>query len=92
VGHWLKDGGKADIFVDGEFKRTIDCYFNYAGQQHLNMDLYHITGLEKGEHTLQLVVRGEKRPESEGTRVYVTEAVVFLTGDKRSENTRFSFQ
>ncbi len=92
VGHWLKDGGKADVFVDGEFKRTIDCYFLYAGQQHLNMDLYHITGLEEGRHTLQLVVKGEKRPGSEGARVYVTEAVVFATGDKTSDIARFTFQ
>jgi hypothetical protein len=91
VGHWLKDGGKADIFVDEVFKRTIDCYFNYAGQQHRNMDLFHITGLAEGPHTLEVVVRGEKRPESEGTRVYITEAVVFKTDEKTSDKTRFTF-
>jgi hypothetical protein len=91
VGHWLKDGGKADIFVDEVFKRTIDCYFNYAGQQHHNMNLFHITGLAEGPHTLEVVVRGEKRPESEGTRVYITEAVVFKTGEKTSDKTRFTF-
>ncbi len=92
VGHWLKDGGKADIFMDDVFKRTIDCYFNYAGQQHRNMDLFHITGLPEGPHTLEVVVRGEKRPESEGTRVYITEAVIFKTGEKISDKTRFTFQ
>jgi hypothetical protein len=90
-GNWLRDGGKADVFVDGTLRRTIDCYFYYAGQEHLNMDLYHITGLQQGKHTILVVAKGEKRQESLGTRVYITEAVVFKTGDKVSENTLFSF-
>jgi hypothetical protein len=90
-GNWLRDGGRADVFVDGEFKRTIDCFFYFAGQEHLNMDIYHITNLQPGKHTIRLLVKGEKRPESEGARVYVTEAVVFKTADKVSETTMFSF-
>jgi len=92
MGNWFKDGGKADIYVDGEMKRTIDCYFNYAHQQHQNMDVYHITGLNDGEHTLKVVVKGEKRPESEGANVYITNAVVFKTADKINEYYKFSFQ
>ncbi|MDP2890771.1 MAG: ADP-ribosylglycohydrolase family protein [Bacteroidota bacterium] len=92
VGNWFKDGGKADVFVDGEFKRNIDCYFNYANQQVENTNLYHITNLPEGKHTVRLVVKGEKRPESTGTNVYITEAVVFRTADKISENFKFSFQ
>jgi hypothetical protein len=92
VGNWVKDGGKADVFVDGEFKRTIDCYFYFANQEHRNMNLYHITNLPEGKHTIKLVVKGEKRPEAEAANVYVTEAVVFKTQDKISENFKFSFQ
>jgi len=92
VGNWFKDGGKADVFVDGQLKRTIDCYFNFANQQHENMNLYHITNLPAGKHTVRLVVKGEKRPESAGTNVYITEAVVFKTADKINENFKFSFQ
>lgn len=91
-GNWLKDGGKADVFVDGELKRTIDCYFNFAGQEHHKMNLYHITNLPEGKHTVRLVVKGEKRPESEGTHVYICNAVVFRTADKINENFKFSFQ
>ena len=91
-GNWFKDGGKADVFVDGQFKRSIDCYFNYSNQQHENMDLYHITNLAQGKHTIKVVVKGEKRPESAGTNVYITEAVVFKTADKINENYEFSFQ
>ena len=92
VGNWFKDGGKADIFVDGEFKRTIDCYFYFANQQHENMNLYHITNLVDGKHTIKAVVKGEKRPESEGANVYISEVLVFKTADKINENYKFSFQ
>ncbi|MFY9152246.1 MAG: ADP-ribosylglycohydrolase family protein [Prolixibacteraceae bacterium] len=92
VGNWFKDGGKADIYVDDEFKRTIDCYFNYANQQHENMNLYHITNLPEGKHSVRIVVKGDKRPESEGTNVYISDAVVFKTAGKVSKNFKFSFQ
>lgn len=92
VGNWLKDGGKADVYVDGQLKRTIDCYFYFSKQEHNNMDLYHITNLPSGKHTIKLVVKGEKRPESSGTNVYVSEAVIFKTADKTNENYKFSFQ
>lgn len=92
VGNWMKDGGKADVFVDGQMKRTIDCYFNFARQEHWNMNLYHITNLPEGKHTVKLVVKGEKRPESAGTNVYISEALVFKTADKVNRNFKFSFQ
>lgn len=92
VGNWLKDGGRADVFVDGEFKRTIDCFYNFTKQEVFDISLYHITNLTEGEHTIRLVVKGEKRPEAEGTKIYVSEAVVFKTADKTNENFKFSFQ
>ncbi len=92
VGNWLKDGGKADVYVDDQLKRTIDCYFNFAGQQHENMDMFHITNLPEGKHTVRIVVKGEKRPESDGANVYISEAVLFKTADKMNEDFKFSFQ
>ncbi|MDD4032349.1 MAG: ADP-ribosylglycohydrolase family protein [Bacteroidales bacterium] len=92
VGNWLRDGGRADVYVDGTFKRMIDCYFFFSQQEHQNMNLYHITNLPYGKHTVRLVVKGEKRPESEGTNVYVSEALVFKTADKIHEGFKFSFQ
>lgn len=92
VGNWFKDGGKADVYVDGVQKRTIDCYFNFANQQHENMDLYHITGLPEGKHTIRVVVKGEKRPEASAANVYISEILVFKTAEKISENYKFSFQ
>jgi len=92
VGNWFKDGGKADVFVDGGFKRTIDCYFNFANQQHENMDLFHITNLPEGKHTIKVVVKGEKRPEALAANVYINEILVFKTANKISDNFKFSFQ
>jgi hypothetical protein len=92
VGNWFKDCGKADIFVDGVFKRTIDCYFNFANQQHESMDLYHITNLAEGKHNIRVLVKGEKRPEATAANVYISEILVFKTSEKISENYRFSFQ
>jgi len=60
-GNWIRDGGKADIYIDGEFQRTIDSYFYYSGQEHYNMNLWHVFGLKSGMHTLRLVVKGEKK-------------------------------
>jgi hypothetical protein len=82
MGNWLRDGGKADIFVDGQFKRTIDCFFYYAKQEHQDMNLFEITKLPQGEHSIKVVVRGEKRLESQGTNVYISEVVIFKTGNK----------
>jgi hypothetical protein len=92
VGNWVKDGGKADVYLDGQFQRTIDCYFYFSKQEHHYMDLYHITNLPFGNHTVKLIVKGEKRPESMGENVYVTGAIVFKTSDKTNENFKFSFQ
>jgi hypothetical protein len=92
VGNWVKDGGKADIYVDGQLKRTIDCFFYFAKQEHEGMNLYHVTNLPEGNHTIKVVVKGEKRPEALAANVYINEILVFKTGDKISENYKFSFQ
>lgn len=92
VGNWFKDGGKADIFVDGEMKRTIDCYFDFANQTHMGMNLYHIFNLPQGKHSVKVVVKGEKRPEGSAANIYLSKAVVFKTADKKNENYKFSFQ
>ena len=91
TGNWYKDGGKADVHVDGTFHRTIDTYYDYAGQQHTE-SIWHIMNLQPGEHKVKLVVKGEKRPESSGTKVYITGATLFRTDTKKNENYKFSFE
>ena len=69
---------------------AIDTYYDFANQQHTE-SIWHILNLEPGEHTVRLVVNGEKRPESSGTRVYVTSATIFRTEPKKNENLQILF-
>ncbi|HQH23848.1 MAG TPA: ADP-ribosylglycohydrolase family protein [Bacteroidales bacterium] len=90
-GNWFRDGGRADVYVDGNLHRTVDTYYHYANQQHTEC-IWHVLNLQPGEHTMKLVVRDEKRSESEGTNIYITEAKIFKTGKKKNESFRFSFE
>ena len=91
VGNWFRDGGKADIYVDGNLHRSIDTYYDFANQQHTEY-IWHVLNLAQGEHKVRLVVKGEKRPESAGTRVYITSATIFKTEPKKNESYKFSFE
>ena len=84
-GDWRKDGGQADIYVDGEFHRKIDTYYFWANEEKHNSFLWHVMGLEPGEHTVSLVVNGLKKPQSIGTQIYLKGATVFKTGTKKNE-------
>jgi hypothetical protein len=90
-GNWYKDGGKADIYVDGNLHRSIDTYYNFANQQH-TASIWHALNMKPGNHNVRLVVKGEKRPESEGTGIYITSATIFRTAPKKNETMKFSFE
>jgi hypothetical protein len=90
-GNWYKDGGKADIYVDGTINRSIDTYYNFANQQH-TVSIWHVLDLKPGDHKIRIIAKGEKRPESAGTRVYITSATIFKTAPKKNESYKFSFE
>jgi len=90
-GNWYKDGGKADIYVDGYLHRSIDTYYDFANQQHTT-SIWHVLNLKYGDHKVRILVKGEKRPESSGARVYITSATIFKTAPKKSETFKFSFE
>lgn len=90
-GNWVKDGGKADIYVDGLLHRTIDTYYFFANQEHTT-SIWHAMDLAPGEHKVRIVVKGEKRPEALGSRVYVSKALIFTTATKNSRSHKFSFE
>lgn len=91
-GDWVKDGGKADIYLDGTLNRTIDTYYNFSGQEHHGVSIWHAFGLNPGEHLLKIVIKGENRPESAGSKVYISGALIFKTGQKFSDAYKFSFE
>jgi len=92
TGSWNKEGGRADIFVDDKFDRTIDTYFNYNGQQYGNTSIWHVFNLAPGTHRIRVDARGEKRAESEGTKINIIEALTFITAPKKNENVKLTFK
>ena len=82
MGRWDKDGGKADVYVDGRFVREIDNYYYVmnrgAGHGWLNgAHLFHVINLEPGDHTIRIVVNGKKNDKSEGTKIRISRAIVY---------------
>lgn len=92
TGTWNKEGGKADIYFDDKFDRTIDTYFNYNKQQYGNTSIWHKFNLAPGTHKVRLEVKGEKRVESEGAKINLTDALVFVTTPKKNESFKFTFE
>jgi hypothetical protein len=92
TGNCVKDGGIAEIWLDGKLHRTIDTYYFFARQQHPNVNLWHALNLQPGDHKVKVLIKGEKRPESEAANVYITGATIFKTAAKKNENFRFSFE
>lgn len=91
-GNWLKDCGMADIYLDGKKMKTIDNYYDYSNQQHYDVSIWHALQLKPGDHTLQVVVLGKKDHASQAETIYLTGAVCFMTGPKKSDTYRFSFE
>ena len=92
TGSWNKEGGKADIYVDGKLDRTIDTYFFFNKQQPGNMSIWHKFGLTPGTHKVKVEIKGGKRPESEGTKINIIDALVFTSAPKKNETAKFSFE
>jgi len=82
LGDWAQDGGKADVFVDGKLHRNIDTYYWWADEGKPGAFLWHVLNLTPGEHTVKLVVTGQKKNDATGSRIYVRGAVVYTSIDK----------
>jgi len=94
IADWEKNGGQADVYLDGEKRRTVDSYYWWAheGKGSGRYDIWHVFNLQPGTHIVRLVVTEEKKPESEGTAVNIREAIVFKTGAKKNETVKLSFE
>jgi hypothetical protein len=87
MGRWDKDGGKADVYVDGKYIREIDNYYfveeTGAGFHWLNgAHLFHVLNLTPGEHDIKLVINGNKNVKSLGTKLRISRAIVYQNKDK----------
>lgn len=62
-------GGEADVYIDGKKQLVhIDCWNPALRKQQV---LFYTNGLNTGQHSLKLVVRGTANPYSKGKKVYV---------------------
>ncbi len=74
VGTMTQAAGRADVFVDGQKTGEIDAYIVPNTNDN---DLWHATGLRAGEHTVRIVLRGDKDERSTGTEVVIERAIVY---------------
>jgi hypothetical protein len=74
VGRMTQDGGRADVFLDGARDGEID---SYVVPNTTDDDLWHVTGLAPGEHSVRVVTRDDKDPRSSGTTVVIERAIVY---------------
>lgn len=74
-GSFLPDGGRADIYLDGELQdRPLDAYLVERTSDDV---LWHAYGLKPGNHVLRLVIRGDADPRSTGKKVRIRNAVAY---------------
>jgi hypothetical protein len=74
AGRCSQQGGRADVYLDGEKVGRIDAYV--VPGTHDN-DYWHVTGLPSGEHRLRIVTRSDKDDRSAGTQIAIQRAIVY---------------
>jgi hypothetical protein len=75
LGDMTQEGGRADVFLDGtKSDYTLDAWIP---ERTNDIDYWHVTGLEPGEHTIRVVVRDDADQRSEGRVVRIRSAVVY---------------
>jgi hypothetical protein len=79
VGRCSQDGGRADVFLDGQKAGEIDAWI--PANTHDN-DYWHVTGLRDGTHRLGIVVRADADPRSAGQKIQIERAVVYGLGGR----------
>ncbi|MFN7998686.1 MAG: ADP-ribosylglycohydrolase family protein [Bryobacteraceae bacterium] len=76
VGPYYKEGGKADVYLDGKLDRTVDVASDESSGRR-NEAVWHAFGLKNGAHQVRVVVRGEPYGKYSATNVGITDLVVF---------------
>ena len=77
TGQWNRDGGKADVYIDGKLDRTIDTYYWVDENGFPGAFLYSNVDLPEGDHEIRIVVTGDKLKKATGTNVTISGAVVY---------------
>jgi hypothetical protein len=74
AGRCSQEGGRADIFLDGEKSGEIDAWIP---ENTWDSDYWHISGLADGKHSVRIVVRSDTDARSKGAKVQIQNAVVY---------------
>ena len=67
------DHGKADVYIDGTYKTTVDQYSTPSQLQHV---VYTISSLTPGQHTIYINATGTKNASATGTFVDIDAFIV----------------
>lgn len=74
VGALQRDGGMADVYLDGELSATVDAYND---DERYNEGLWGKFDLRHGVHTLRVVVKGKPFPGSAGSWICLEDLIVY---------------
>lgn len=74
IGPHSQEGGRAEVRVDGQPARDIDCFIL---PRTTDEDLWHVTGLKRGSHTVQIRTSDDADPRTRGFRVTILAAVIY---------------
>lgn len=74
TGRYGRDGGTADVIIDGQKTTPIN---SWIPERTHDSSLWHIYGLAEGEHTVRIRTTGTSDSRSTGTVVHVTGAIVY---------------
>jgi hypothetical protein len=76
VGICNQEGGRADVFLDGEKVGEIDAWIP---KNTTDDDYWHVSGLRAGKHSVRIVARAENDARSTGTKLQIRRAIVYGT-------------
>jgi hypothetical protein len=74
VGKSSQEGGRADVYLDGEKAGEIDAYIVERTNDN---DLWHTYGLKPGKHTVRIVTRDDTDPQSKGKKILIETAISY---------------
>ena len=76
VGRCTQEGGRADVFLDGEKAGEIDAWIPKNTSDN---DYWHVSGLRAGRHSIRIVARADNDARSTGASIQIERAVVYGT-------------
>ena len=74
VGRCTQEGGRADVFLDGEKTGEIDAWIPKNTSDN---DYWHVSGLRAAKHSVRIVVRSDNDARSTDTKLQIERAVVY---------------